>query len=200
MHVIIATEIFGINPAVESLAEDLKNADTEVSIVDPYDGVEQKFECEQDAYDQFIGDCGHDGFYSRIEARLLQADQATILIGFSVGASAGWRVLAGDSGNLIQHFVGFYPTQIRHHLDIDPACPSSLIFPAREEHFELDPVIDRLSSKAQVKCHKTDYLHGFMNPQSMNFEASAARQYFTLLSSIKQLLAADQFLNALKRC
>lgn len=124
-----------------------------------------------------------------------QSDQSTsntehniTILAFSAGASAMWRALANKQSNhdsnqgekklntvvTFKQFIGFYPSQIRHHTQLTPSIPSLLVFPSHEPHFNLEKVIVELSENQDSTCQliKTPWLHGFFNPYSKNYNAN----------------------------
>lgn len=124
---------------------------------------------------------------SKIEA----ADGPSVVVGFSAGASAAWKSLGMLNNTNTVHFIGFYPSQIRYHLDVCPQFPVSLIFPAFESHFEIDEVIKSLSTKPKVYTLKTDFNHGFMNPLSSEYSANVACYYFDILYQASLLMNVE---------
>lgn len=177
MHIIITTDIFGLTTDVDSLAASLSTALVSVTVIDPYEGCKQAFTNEQAAYDTFIARCGHVRYISAIVSAIESSNEEVILIGFSAGASASWKAIDQSLNPLIKHCIGFYPSQIRNHLDVIPCCPVTLVFPCEEKHFDVDSIISGLSALTQVHCIKTSYYHGFMNSLSENY-ASAAATFF----------------------
>ena len=101
----------------------------------------------------------------------------TTCIAFSAGASAAWRAQLLTGNTHLKKLIGFYPSQIRNYLALDAKVPCEFIFPASESHFNVDEVIKALSTKADVKCYKTNFLHGFMNEYSTNFNAQGLVEY-----------------------
>lgn len=170
---ILVTDIFGLCEPLLKIVNDLSEDDCKVTILDPYQGQIQYFNDEHDAYDAFCRNCGHDQ-YANAVSDLLDIHQPQVIVGFSAGATATWRALCSLSSNTIAHFIGFYPGQIRHHLELNATCPSTFIFPSFETHFEVNPVIDTLRQQANVSVIKTDLLHGFMNSNSKHFSKQAS--------------------------
>ncbi|WP_404340152.1 dienelactone hydrolase family protein [Pseudoalteromonas mariniglutinosa] len=174
MRVILVTDIFGVTDAIVSLTTFLATDSIKVTVVDPYDGQITTFANEQCAYDAFISQCGHSNYVANVKNAIGFTDEHVVLLGFSAGASAAWKAIDGNYPQSVVHFVGFYPSQIRHHLDVLPPCPVTLVFPYKEEHFDINKVINELSKLEMVFCIKTALLHGFMNSLSLNFAADVA--------------------------
>jgi len=176
----IITDIYGITPALSTWVDSLKSHYQHVHLLSPYDDTpldeamlnsEQNEQDEKKIYQHFIAQCGHDLYTNKVR-ELMSNHNIDCVLAFSAGASATWRALADDSYN-VEHFIGCYPSQIRHHLDISPTCNTSLIFPDSEPHFLVDDVIATLNDYSQVQCIKTPWLHGFFNQYSAHFNASA---------------------------
>ncbi|SGY87425.1 dienelactone hydrolase family protein [Moritella viscosa] len=178
MQIIIITDIFGQTTDIDSLAVSLSTDLTRVTVIDPYEGYKQTFINEQAAYDTFMTQCGHERYRSAVSSAIELSEGEVVLLGFSAGASAAWKAIGRHSNPLIKHCIGFYPSQIRNHLDVIPCCPVTLVFPCEEKHFEVDNILSVLASLKQVHCIKTSFQHGFMNSLSENYSLSAAT-FFT---------------------
>ncbi len=170
---VIITDIFGLTDDIIDLALTLKNGHC-ATIVDPYQGVRQTFANEAQAYQRFIEQCGHDAYVDKIFSVIDSLSTKVKILSFSAGASAAFRLTERFSPGTIEHLIGFYPSQIRHHLGVNPNCPVTLIFPCEEDHFDVDKVIQSVSKSNAVQCIKTTWRHGFMNPQSDNYNDEAA--------------------------
>lgn len=178
-HILIATDIFGKTNAVETLSERLSAVCERVHMLDPYDAKPMHFQGENEAYEVFNRLCGLEN-YAQICRKALDAlsNEEVILIGFSMGSSALWKVLDGrHQGGKIKHFYGFYASQIRHFLDVNPLVPCTLVFPYSEPHFDVAELMSKLAIKEGLTCIKTAYLHGFMNPLSVNYNAMGYAEY-----------------------
>ena len=176
--ILLATDIFGYTKAIEILKQRFELLCETVHILDPYDAKSMNFHDENEAYDVFNEHCGLEHYATRCSQALdACVSKETILIGFSMGASALWQVLNGRRDATIKGFYGFYASQIRHSLDAKPCIPCTLIFPKNERHFDVDDVITQLDKNENVTCLKTAYLHGFMNPCSMNYNVKGNAEY-----------------------
>ena len=199
MRVIIITDIFGLTEAVNTLENSLSEKMVYVTVVDPYDGEVKGFLNEQDAYDAFISQCGHSTYISHVKTAIELAEENVVLLGFSAGAAAAWKAIDDSYQKLVEHFVGFYPSQIRSHLDVVPGCPVTLVFPCKEEHFDICKVIDSLSALEMVFCFKTELYHGFMNPLSWNYSSSAAAVFNKAINQASKLADVATFRRLLQQ-
>jgi len=187
MRVLIVTDIFGVTASVLSLANVLMAERAQVEVVDPYDGKEKSFSHEQSAYDAFLANCGHDSYFRKVQNAISSSLEELVIIGFSAGASAAWRNMESDWQSNILHFVGFYPGQIRYPLHITPKYPCTIVFPNREEHFDVYDVSDILNEIDNVQCIITDYGHGFMNPLSHQYSSIGAGAFNKVINQASKL-------------
>jgi len=197
-NVIILTDIYGITEALTCLKKSLTSDKVKVAVLDPYAGVIQHFADEALAYRAFSKECGHEAYVALALNAIEAARGKVILLGFSAGASAAWKAIDGLDHRLT-HFIGFYPSQIRNHLEVKPLCPVTLVFPRQEVHFNVASIIATVSVSEQVCCIKTVYCHGFMNPLSTNFNNEAAiffNQYIHQIHQLEDITGIRQKMNA----
>ncbi len=188
-HILLA-DIFGFTGALQALADQLPG---DWQIIDPYDGAEQNFQDEAQAYACFQKVSGVDIYARQLSNCLAQADNERVnVVGFSVGASALWQVLASDMAGRINIAVGFYGNQIRHALDSEPRCPVTLVLPESEIHFSVPELAASLIRYPQVKLQHSADLHGFMNPASVNYSAVGYAEYRDWLHSLLSNRAGPQ--------
>ena len=98
MIILLATDIFGITDAVESLSKRLNVVCESVQILDPYGAKRMNFQDEDQAYEAFNQLCGLEA-YATLCAKALEArlDEDLVMIGFSMGASAIWKEIGRAS-------------------------------------------------------------------------------------------------------
>lgn len=181
MGILIASDIFGKTPALEELAGQLGLSSGIPLIVDPYGGVDQDFNTESDAYTAFRRTIGLEAYIQVVQAAIQRTTHPMLLIGFSVGASAIWVLSGKDFFPAGAQAVCFYGSQIRHLTAVVPRLAIELIFPRFEPHFDVTRLMEKLSTKALVNCHKAPYLHGFMNHLSDNFSQAGYDHYLGLV-------------------
>jgi dienelactone hydrolase len=138
------------------------------------------FKNEANAYNYFIATVGLDAYVSVVLNVLASLDTKTKLIGFSIGASAIWKLSLSNHHYVKQAFC-FYGSQIRNFTEIVPRYKINLVFPKRESHFDVLELINKLKQKPNVKITQVEYLHGFMNHHSSNFNKVGYLNYMTLL-------------------
>jgi dienelactone hydrolase len=199
MRVLIVTDIFGATAAVLSLANALMAEQVQVEVVDPYDGAEKSFSHDQSAYEAFLANCGHDSYFRKVQNSISSSLEELVIIGFSAGASAAWRNMESDWQPKILHFVGFYPGQIRHHLNITPKYPCTIVLPNREEHFNVSEVSGVLKEIDNVQCINTEFGHGFMNPSSYHYSNIGADAFNKVINQASKLADVATIRRLLKR-
>jgi dienelactone hydrolase len=179
MNIIIVSDVFGITPALLQLKDKVGSN----TIIDPYKGKCMGFKNEAEAYSCFIKTVGLDNYVSKVLKDLGSLDCKTTLIGFSVGASAIWRISISNVNNLVQQAFCFYGSQIRNSVQIEPIFKINLVFPKCESHFDVDELIKKLEIKPNVQITQVDYLHGFMNFHSSNYNSIGYQEHIALLQS-----------------
>lgn len=180
MSIILVSDVFGLTPALLEISEKLGAC----TIVDPYNGQIMGFQNEAEAYSYFVKEIGLDNYLSSLFESVESIDEPTTLIGFSVGASVIWRLSEKKVNNLIKQAFCYYGSQIRNFTQIEPRFKVNLVFPKSEAHFDVEELQDKLSNKANTKTEKVEYLHGFMNFYSNNYNNSGYSKHINLLYSL----------------
>jgi dienelactone hydrolase len=180
MSITLVSDVFGITPGLLRLKDEL-GAET---IVDPYNGQEMAFNNEADAYSYFVSTVGLERYVSILFKTLENLKSPTSLIGFSVGASAVWSLSPSNEHNIVKQAYCFYGSQIRNLIKIQPCYQTTLVFPQSESHFDVTELIHKLTNKQNVSISQVEYLHGFMNYDSNNFNEKGYKEYIALLQSL----------------
>lgn len=189
MTVLIATDVFGITPAVHSLVRSLG---CDCRLISPFGDREGGFYSEQKAYQAFLAEGGVARYAEKIQD-FLEKERGDILfaIGFSAGASALWLSSASPVFQQLQMLTLFYGSRIRDYTSVMPLCPVRLIFAEREVAFQ--PA--SLAAELQEKGHRVEVAkntaHGFMNPYSGGFCVKSQARYVDELSEVHR--SADEF-------
>jgi dienelactone hydrolase len=181
----LVADIFGRTRALEIIGQQLSEAVPDIRIIDPYQGLDHLFKTEARAYTYFTDRVGLACYASILTDALADPGPDTILIGFSVGASAIWSVSDRPSFRHIKKAFCFYGSQIRQYTGIQPRFDMELIFPEREPHFDVDELIHTLQAKDRVSCSKAKGLHGFMNELSPHFNPDC---YAVFMKDLKTAL------------
>ena len=186
-HFLIVTDIFGQCHGLQQLLSRLAVAQRKFTVIDPYQGVPQAFSSEQQAYAAYTAQCGHDRYAELVATHLaLWNKPINLAIGFSAGASALWRAIAGGHGchSHIQQGVLFYPGQLYKYMDLQPKIPVKIVFGQNEPHFDVSELCLAVSQKPKVNTDITPYQHGFMNPASQAFNQKAFSDFVEILKNI----------------
>ncbi len=180
MSITLVSDVFGITPGLLRLKDELGAT----TIVDPYNGQSMAFNNEADAYSYFVSTVGLECYVSILLKALETFESPTTLVGFSVGASAVWSLSASDERNLVKQAFCFYGSQIRNLTEIVPCYQTNLVFPQSELHFDVAELIYKLKNKPNVSISQVEYLHGFMNYHSTNFNEEGYKEHVALLQSV----------------
>lgn len=134
---------------------------------------------EKAAYLHFMDNIGFKKASDIIKRLLLDMKdkyKKVYLIGFSVGATVAWLCSEEES---LDGIVGYYGSRIRNYLEIDPHCPTMLVFPQKERSFHVDELISCFEEKKKVEILKFNGLHGFSDPYSPNYHVKSAQEAFS---------------------
>lgn len=181
MEIVIAADIFGETRHLQQWSRTLADDETKVTIVSLDGEINNDCIDESALYSKFVELGGVEAYSLKIVELLGSIDKDVFIIGFSAGAAACWRALAEETNSNLQSFVGFYPGQIRHYLDLKATIDTHLIFPKQEKHFDLAPVVKSLKSDPLCRCYESPYNHGFMNPMSDGFDEIGHQGYTQLV-------------------
>ncbi|WP_085299000.1 hypothetical protein [Cognaticolwellia mytili] len=191
MNIIFVADVFGLTDEFESLCQEVTSRisgafDIKCYTVGPYQNQPILFTSEQDAYQYFMANVALDGYVNKISYQLQKIPGPKLLIGFSVGGSAIWQLLSQQITPHTLHAICFYSSQIRHLTKLTPSIPIQLILPAFESHFSIADLQSALRNKSQVTLEKSEFLHGFMNKYSVNYDQNG---YISYVNKLVDLLS-----------
>ena len=192
--ILLIHEIYGVNDHMKFMKEKL--CKLEADIICPNllsEDVSYSYEEEGMAYQNFVQNIGIDEGSRQITNMLIQLKQEyeeVGVIGFSVGATISWLC---SENNLCSFVIGCYGSRIRDYVNRSPVCPTLLIFPAEEQTFDVDCLINSLEQKREplLEIRKFYGVHGFMNPFSQTFHKESADQAFQTISDFLEKQLAD---------
>lgn len=190
MHVLIATDIWGRTTHVDAIAKRLRCCGRSVTVVDPYLGEHTAFTTEDNAHNAFLKKCGHIQYGSLVSHVLGKQQGPVFLVGFSAGAAAVWQASGSEMARTASAAACFYGSQIRNMMELQPAITVDLVLPKSEPHFSVDDLIEGMRAHPMVTCHKTSYLHGFMNILSDNYDTIGYEQWMSWLTNRIQSTAS----------
>ncbi len=181
-HLLAVTDIFGRTGSFDDLLRQIAGNYISVEVIDPYGGADLNFENETEAYACFQRKMGLNEYIRKVSDTLsTRRFLNQTLLGFSVGASAIWAVSGNLSGFDHTRAVCFYSSQIRQFPDVSPAIKTDLYFSKSEPAYDVEKIMACLSEKANVRCIKTGYMHGFMNQKSQNFDQQGYAEHLKRL-------------------
>ncbi|WP_062260634.1 dienelactone hydrolase family protein [Endozoicomonas arenosclerae] len=183
MQRFIVSDIFGRTDALENMADQLPG---QVQIIDPYNGKHMNFSDEADAYEYFVSHVGLKEYKNILINQVREISEPLTLLGFSVGASAIWSISDNALLKSITGALAFYGSQIRNAQEVTPRFPVKLIFPEAEKHFDVSELIPSLLRKRNTDGIQVEYLHGFMNYYSPNYDSKGYEEYLTKLQLIPE--------------
>lgn len=181
--VLVVTDIFGCSKGLQLLLQALALANIKPTVLDPYQGRHTCFKNEAEAYQAFLAEGGHDAYLQKVQQHI--GHKTATIIAFSSGATAVWRALAANSYSALQQAWLFYPGHIHQYLHLQPCCSVQVILPTIEPHFLVTEVSEQLQHITKVTVQQAAVEHGFINPESVNYDAKQAKiQINSLLTSL----------------
>ena len=176
--VVVVADIFGRTPHLEECASWFAR-DAAPLIVDPYCGSLRSFADEAEAHAAFQAERGLERLTDLVREAVAGVAGPVDLVGFSVGAAAVWRVAAEIPGP--GRAVCFYGSRIRDYPDLAPRRETLLVFPRSEPSFDVRALARSLRGRPNVRVLRTPWLHGFLNPLSVNFSPRASARLRNVL-------------------
>ncbi|MBY0029694.1 dienelactone hydrolase family protein [Priestia aryabhattai] len=183
--ILLIHEIYGVNDHMKLMKEKLSKLEADIICPNLLSrDISYSYEEEAIAYQNFVQNIGIDEGSKQITNMLIQLKQEyeeVGVIGFSVGATISWLC---SENNLCNFVIGCYGSRIRDYVNRSPVCPTLLIFPTKEEAFDVDYLINSLKQKREplLEVKKFHGFHGFMNPFSQTFNKESADQAFQSIS------------------
>ncbi|MDQ0243182.1 dienelactone hydrolase [Bacillus fengqiuensis] len=186
--IVLVHEIYGVNEHMKYMQKRLSLLGIHVICPDllhkepPY-----KYAEEALAYQNFVQNIGFEYGVQQVNqaiAKLKQQYQRVGVVGFSVGATIAWLC---SENKMCDFVIGCYGSRIRNHTDIEPACPTLLIFPTEEKAFDVHTLVETLKKKEyrDLKLKSFPGVHGFIDSFSQNYHE---------VSAVKALQCIDEFL------
>ena len=197
MAIVLVHEIYGVNEHMKYMKEILSKLGIDIICPNllhkeiPYSYSEEEF-----AYENFTQNVGFEKGVQQINqviAELKQQYRRVGVIGFSIGATIAW--LCGEN-KICDFVIGCYGSRIRNYVDVEPTCPTLLIFANKEKVFDIHKLVDVLKKKRysflQVKSFEGS--HGFMDPFSDNYKKLSAHQALQHINEFVQKQLSESFL------
>jgi dienelactone hydrolase len=183
MNLLIVSDIFGRTNALDDLADYFEEKKIQTEILDPYDRRYMNFKNENQAYSAFHAEIGLGDYINLLKQKLTgKTLEKTVILGFSVGASAIWAVSHNIEEDLFKG-ICFYSSQIRNYMELRPKMEIELYFAKAEPAYDVDAVVSKLEINNKVTCFKTNFMHGFMNERSKNFNEDGFLTYREIIKT-----------------
>lgn len=135
------------------------------------------FSSDENAYEYFSHNIGLEKYVKMVRDRISQINEEFEVLSFSMGGSAIWVLSEILCNKNISRAVCFYSSQIRYYPKIKPLIKMTLIFPKYEEHFCLQEMKNKIQDTKNVSIVQSEYLHGFMNKYSKNYNEEGYKKY-----------------------
>lgn len=176
--VIVLHEIYGINEHINSVCKNLAEFGYDIVCPDLLDGKPAfDYSQEEEAYRYFLNFVGFEPSVKKTTFLLRQEEKnykSVFLLGFSIGATIAW--LCNGNNINCDGIIGYYGSRIRDYLEIDPKCPTLLLFPEEEKSFDTRAIQMELKKKDLVEVHILEGTHGFADPFSKNYHEKSSEQ------------------------
>jgi len=166
MILLVVSDIFGSTKPLNDFAAQLLSFYSEIIFIDPYGGQNIQFSNEEEAYKHFQINCGIKQLTKQLAEEVEKSKDTVDIIGFSVGGTAAWEISGIETSKSIRSIVCFYSSRIREKTSIVPRFSTTVVFPAFEKSFDLEPIVQAVERNTSVEVIRTNYLHGFMNKKS----------------------------------
>lgn len=184
MKLLVACDIFGDTPELRVTAKTLS---ANFVITSPYPAAQQQFGDEAQAYAAFLAGGGIDS-YAQTLAQAIDKHRPDALVGFSVGATACWLTLSGQTHHQTKSAILFYGSRIREHLQLRPYCPVKLFFAEHEKSCAPRQLVTILRAAGLEADICAGSQHGFMNERSLAYDPVAQKMGLELtLSALNEL-------------
>lgn len=181
MNILIASDIFGETASHLELCERLSKYHL-VTSISPYVQTPPRFNSESDAYHTFLKMGGMENYTARINT-VEGANETEVVLGFSAGGAAIWA--SQNTFPALVQGIAFYPGQIRHYLETNVICPWQIVFAKFERHFNQEDVLNTLAKNKNLSLYRAPFEHGFINPQSENFNETGRKNALNCFSNLK---------------
>jgi dienelactone hydrolase len=170
---VLLHEIYGVNQFVKEQYKKFNEDGYDVFCPNMIDRGPFSYEKSIEAYDFFMNNVGFE-VYKEISDFVNQLKDKYVnlfIIGFSAGATIAWRC---SENSLCSGIVACYGSRIRDYTDINPICPTLLLF-AKEDSFDVHAVVCQLQDKQHLSVLEFDARHGFLDPHSKHYNAKQSK-------------------------
>lgn len=178
--IVLLHEIYGVNQFVKELYQKFIEAEYDVFCPNMIHRASFSHEESIEAYEFFMNNVGFEvykeinDFVNQLKAKY----DNVFIIGYSVGATIAWRCC---ENSLCNGIVACYGSRIRDYADINPVCPTLLLF-AKEDSFDVHAVVCQLQDKENLSILEFDAEHGFLDPYSKHYNDKQSKRAEEVIS------------------
>jgi dienelactone hydrolase len=172
--IIVLHEIYGINEFIKNQCQKFIEAGYDVFCPNMINKPHFSYEESIEAYDFFTKNIGFEVYkeINGVASLLKEKYDHVFVLGFSVGATIAWRCC---ENLLYSGIVACYGSRIRDYTDLNPACPTFLLF-AKEDCFDVHAMVCQLQNKQQLAIMEFDAEHGFLDSYSKHYNLQQAKR------------------------
>lgn len=162
--IILLHEIYGVNDFIKKQCQKYQKMGFDIFCPNLLEHTPFLYEESDEAYNYFVQNVGFDKYteINNLANSLKKQYNKIFLLGFSAGATIAWR--CGES-SLYSGIIACYGSRIRDYTDLNPVCPTLLLF-AKEDSFDVSATVNELQYKKNVSIKVFDASHEFLDPYS----------------------------------
>lgn len=172
---IILHEIYGINNHMLKTEEYWRNRGFDVIIPNFYENNEKfEYQEEKDAYEYF-NNIGFNTCVCKVNELIKESKKTykhIFLIGYSIGATVAWLCSENSECSGI---VCYYGSRIRDYIQINPLCPSLVIFASTENSFNVQEIASTIDKADNTEVYILEGKHGFADLFSRNYSSDSEK-------------------------
>lgn len=188
--IILLHEIYGVNEHIKRIRQNFASRGYSVLCPDLLDGKVFQYEQEEEAYFHFRNSVGF-GFALEQVTEVLNQESGNykrvVLLGYSIGATIAWR--SSEKLQKCDGVIGYYGSRIRDYMEIDPKCPTLLIFPEEEKSFDPKEIQKELMNKQMVEAYVLNGSHGFADSFSKKYNEKSSGEANHIVEEFLAMLA-----------
>lgn len=189
MHIVIATDLHGVTEALRAACDQVL-AGHSLHFLSPWASETNPYADEHSAHQAFVQGHGFAQYHAKIAQTVQALDGAPVaLVGFSVGATAGWLYAGDRAVRADMPCWLFYGSRIRDYAD-QPVHVAHMrtIWAEHEASFDSLALSQTLVARGISAEIVAGTSHGFMNPHSTHYRAELLAQYLASIPSYGALL------------
>ena len=157
--IILLHEIYGVNDFIKKQCQKYQKMGFDIFCPNLLEHTPFSYEEADEAYNYFIQNIGFDKYteINSLANNLKKQYNKIFLLGF-----IAWRCC---EKSLYSGIIACYGSRIRDYTDLNPVCPTLLLF-AKEDSFDVSATVNELQYKKNLSITVFDASHGFIDPYS----------------------------------